>query len=72
MEQQIHKTPGQLAYEEDVRRKPLHHDGTHRPRWDQLDEVCKWSWDRKPIPREWPSQAKLHTAPRNIDNGIEI
>ena len=39
-------TPGQAAYEEDVRRKPLYHDGTPRKRWDELDEIIQWSWGR--------------------------
>jgi hypothetical protein len=47
------KTAGQIAYEEDVRRKPNHHDGTSRPAWDQLSDVAQWSWERNPTPRDW-------------------
>lgn len=52
------KTPGQIAYEEDVRRKPHYHprvDGTVRPRrtWDELDALTKRSWELNPTPREW-------------------
>jgi hypothetical protein len=52
------KTPGQIAYEEDVRRKPGYHprvDGTVRPRrtWGELDRVVQQSWELNPTPREW-------------------
>jgi hypothetical protein len=52
------KTPGQIAYEEDVRRKPGYHprvDGTVRPRrtWDELDRVVQQSWELNPTPRDW-------------------
>jgi hypothetical protein len=51
-------TPGQTAYEEDVRRKPNYHprvDGTVVPRktWDELDMVVQRSWELNPTPREW-------------------
>ena len=54
----MNKTPGQIAYEEDVRRKPNYHprvDGTVRPRrtWDELDAVTKRSWEINPTPRSW-------------------
>lgn len=53
-------TPGQIAYEEDVRRKPLYHDGTPRKTWAQLPEWAAWGWERCPTPREYPSDvAKL-------------
>lgn len=45
------KTPGQIAYEEDVRRCPLYHDGTPRRSWSSLCEVARWSWERNPTPR---------------------
>ena len=52
------KTLGQIAYEEDVLRKPTYPprvDGTVRPRrtWDELDELTKRSWELNPVPREW-------------------
>lgn len=52
------KTPGQIAYEEDVSRKPFYHpraDGTVVPRlpWDQLGAFERWSWEKNPTPRDW-------------------
>lgn len=46
------KTPGQLAYEEDVRRAPTYHTGKARPTWDQLNDAARGSWERNPTPRE--------------------
>lgn len=51
-------TPGQQAYEEDVRRQPNYHprvDGTVLPRvpWSELSAIAKWSWEKNPTPREW-------------------
>jgi hypothetical protein len=54
-------SPGRLAYEEDVRRHPLHEDGTKRPTWWGLDAiytpntayVIRESWHRNPTPRDW-------------------
>lgn len=45
--------PGELAYNEDVRRRPTYHTGERRPAWAQLDTRAKWSWERDPTPREW-------------------
>lgn len=53
------KTPGQVAYEEDVRRRPKHDDGTARPTWEKLGaeycastgRVIRDSWERNPTPR---------------------
>lgn len=52
------KTPGQLAYEEDLARQPLHHDGTLRPTWMELERIygcnvqaIRDSWERNPTPR---------------------
>ena len=47
------KSPGQVAYEEDVRRRPTYDDGGKRPAWHQLDNVMQESWDRNPTPRDW-------------------
>ena len=51
-------SPGQIAYEEDVRRRPHYHprvDGTVVPRlpWTQLGAMEKWSWEKNPTPRGW-------------------
>lgn len=52
------KSPGQIAYEEDVRRKPKYHpryDGTVLPRvpWGELGAIERWSWEKNPTPRNW-------------------
>jgi hypothetical protein len=60
------KTPGQLAYEEDVRLSPTYQDGTPRLRWDQLDEVRRWSWERNATPRQH------HKQKRDRDQGMEL
>lgn len=53
------KTPGQLAYEEDVRDQPLHHDGAPRPSWGQLAaiygrdaQLIYETWERNPTARK--------------------
>ena len=47
------KSPGQLAYEEDVRRCPTYHDSSPRRPWHEIDAVAQWSWERDPRPREF-------------------
>ncbi len=42
----MEKTAGQVAYELDVQFRPTYHTGEPRKTWEQLDEVCKWSWER--------------------------
>ena len=49
---------GKEAYEEDVRRSPLYHDGSPRKVWDQLSEAVQWSWNRNPTPREYNGKAQ--------------
>jgi hypothetical protein len=44
------KTPGQLDYEQDVQRKPHYHDGNPRKAWEQLQEIVRWTWERRHIP----------------------
>lgn len=44
-------TKGQVAYEEDLRRKPNYPDGSNRKPWRQLDSVAQQSWERNPTPR---------------------
>jgi hypothetical protein len=55
------KSPGQRAYEEDVRRRPLHHDGSPRRPWSVISDVAKWSWERDPSPRDWSQGTKVAT-----------
>ena len=40
---------GRKAYEADLKRRPAYPDGNPRKSWDQLDELAKWSWYRRPI-----------------------
>lgn len=47
------KSPGQVAYETDVERAPLYHDGTDRKTWDQLPDFARADWERHPTPREY-------------------
>lgn len=46
-------TNARQAYEEDVRRQPLYHDGTPRIGWDNLSAQARDSWIKNPTPREW-------------------
>lgn len=55
----IQKTPGQLAYEEDVRRKPTYDGGLARAAWDKLADHVKESWERNPTPRAWDRPGML-------------
>ena len=45
------KAPGQAAYERDVKRKPLYPDGKPRRKWEELDEVSRWTWSKNPTDR---------------------
>ena len=45
MDQQSSKTRGQLAYEEDVRRRPNYQDGGPRRTWDSLPYYIKQNWE---------------------------
>ncbi len=46
-------TAGQLAYEEDVRRRPTYHDGAPRRLWAELPPYTQGTWERNPTTREW-------------------
>jgi hypothetical protein len=45
------KSAGQLAYELDVVLDPNYHDGSPRKKWEELDDISRWSWERNPTPR---------------------
>ncbi|WP_316189419.1 hypothetical protein [Bradyrhizobium sp. SZCCHNS1054] len=45
------KTPGQTAYEEDVRIMPNYPDGALRKSWDQLSMLAKRTWEQQPTVR---------------------
>ena len=47
------KTVGQIAYDENVRRKPTYHTGKPRKAWHELDKPEQTTWERNPTPREW-------------------
>jgi hypothetical protein len=51
-------TPGEIAYTEDVRRRPTYHTGEPRPAWAQINDWAKTSWERNPTPRDWPTPTK--------------
>lgn len=46
-------TPGQMAYEEDLLRRPKYDNGQARPAWHQLPELYRWTWERKPTARRY-------------------
>ena len=48
-------TPGQLAYEEDCRRRPRYTHGARalRPFWHELPAHCRRSWEENPTPRDY-------------------
>lgn len=48
-------TPGQIAYQEDVRRRPTYGDGTPRKSWEELCDVARWSWEREPPKTQNPA-----------------
>lgn len=50
----MQKTAGQMAYEEDCRRRPLYDDGATRSPWDILPAAYQDTWHRNPTPRDWP------------------
>jgi hypothetical protein len=47
------QTPGEIAYNEDVRRRPTYDKGAPRPAWAALETHAKQSWERNPTPRDW-------------------
>jgi hypothetical protein len=48
-------TAGQIAYEEDVRRKPTYHTGEKRKSWHELDKPEQMTWERNPTSRDYVS-----------------
>lgn len=56
----MQKTPGQLAYERDLKKIPNYPPdcgaafaGKPRPTWEELKEYARWSWERNPTDRHW-------------------
>lgn len=54
----MNKSPGQLAYEQDLIALATYADGTHRRTWDQQIDSVKLSWERKPFPRVHANASK--------------
>lgn len=48
---QRQKSPGQMAYETELKARPTYHDGTARKTWAHLGEPERGTWDRDPTPR---------------------
>ena len=46
------KTPGERAYEEDVRRHPQYDDGGPRVPWSDLLQIARETWESNPVPRD--------------------
>lgn len=46
-------TPGEIAYLEDVKRRPFYHTGKPRRAWRELDDWARSSWEHNPTPRDW-------------------
>lgn len=61
------KSPGQIAYEQELQIVPNYHDGTKRPPWSKLCDVAKWSWERNPKPRT--GLVKIMENMKNVANG---
>lgn len=40
------KSIGQIAYEKDLLKVPIYHDGTDRPAWDETPEWQKNAWEQ--------------------------
>lgn len=59
-----HLTPGQAAYEADVRRRPTYHDGSPRRPWSSLDEFARSSWEKYPTPAVAQQLVGAHTSRR--------
>ena len=56
------KTPGQRAYERELKREPAYHWGAPRPAWENLPEIARWSWERG----NEPCAIECNTAARRV------
>ena len=60
----MEKSAGQIAYGQDVERRPNYEDGTRRPTWEELGNLyeasalaaVRKSWEDNPTPR-WSENA---------------
>jgi len=52
------------AYNEDLKRCPLYHDGTPRKAFAALDNIARLSWERDPRPRRiYPTCGTVYLLP---------
>lgn len=49
----MQKSPGQLAYEADVRAAPKYPDGAPRRSWAALPPIVRDTWERNSTPRDY-------------------
>ncbi len=47
----VELSPGQIAYEAELKVSPTYADGSPRKTWNQLDAIAKQSWEKNPTPR---------------------
>lgn len=52
------KTPGQIAYEQELKIWPNYDHGQPRAPWSRLPDIAKWSWERNPTPRKTQNSDK--------------
>ena len=52
-------SPGQQAYEKDLRVIPLYPDGQKRKKWSELPDGIKSSWENNPNPRDYAAARKV-------------
>ena len=67
------KSAGQVAYERDVAREPLYHDGTPRSTWSGLEDIARESWEKNPTVRtREPGDVREEDVEPEVENaGIE-
>lgn len=47
----MNKSPGQIAYEQELLVRPNYHDGMPRKSWHSLPDYAQVSWEKNPTPR---------------------
>lgn len=47
----MQKSPGQIAFENDVAMMPTYDDGSARHKWSEIGDMARLSWERNPSPR---------------------
>jgi hypothetical protein len=59
------KSPGRIAYEQDVATCPNYDNGTRRASWSSLPDFVRGSWERNPTPRSYRSDGSHPNAAIN-------